>query len=83
MSSNKPSYTMLLHKWAQNAGRLQDITWEESSRGQNPHVVWTVILKLADQPIGSGSGNRKKVAKDRAAHQALAIMGIIQTGGPD
>lgn len=72
---------MLLHNWAQNAGRLQDITWEESSSGRKPNVVWTAILKIGGQPMGSGTGNRKKVARDRAAHQALAIMGVIQPGG--
>ncbi|KAG8951975.1 hypothetical protein FRC04_005308 [Tulasnella sp. 424] len=35
---------------------------------------------VVGQPMGFGTGHRKKIARDQAAHQALAIMGIIQPG---
>ncbi|KAG8972436.1 hypothetical protein FRC05_010029 [Tulasnella sp. 425] len=60
------------------------MAWEDVATGTNPNTTWTAIIRMGGQVIsnallviGSGSGTRKKEARNLAAREALVAMGIV------
>jgi len=50
--------------------------WEERVSGEHHNVLWTVTCKIDGEPLGTGSGPRKSVAKEEAARIALLALGV-------
>ncbi|KIO19716.1 hypothetical protein M407DRAFT_246080 [Tulasnella calospora MUT 4182] len=74
---------MLLHKWAQNNKILNSLSWVDVATGTNPFTTWTSVVKMDGKVLGSGSGARKKQARNSAAREALISMGIVDNISPD
>ncbi|KAG8914042.1 hypothetical protein FRC01_004248 [Tulasnella sp. 417] len=55
------------------------MSWEDVVTGKNPNVTWTSFLKT----VCSGTGARKKEARNAAARQALVLMGVLGDTAPD
>ncbi|KAF9520197.1 hypothetical protein BS47DRAFT_1387528 [Hydnum rufescens UP504] len=69
----------LLHKVLQ--GNKQDLTWKEEVHevSEAPrHVNWQVTAIVDGEAMGSGSAPKLRVAKARAAGQALINLGVIR-----
>ncbi|KAG8901912.1 hypothetical protein FRC00_003590 [Tulasnella sp. 408] len=64
---------------AQNSKLLNSLSWEDVATGTNPFTTWTSVVKM----LGSGSGGRKKQARNAAARQALIAMGVVDNLPPD
>jgi len=66
-------YVNLLHNWIQESehGLVTDITWGETSTGTDSDIRWTLVCRVKGEPKGTGTAQRKKLAKDIAAKEAL------------
>ncbi|KAG8947568.1 hypothetical protein FRC04_010618 [Tulasnella sp. 424] len=78
MDLHDSTYTMLLHNWAQINKMLNSLAWEDVATGTNPNLTWTSVIKMD----GSGSGARKKQARNLAARHALVALGIVDNTPP-
>ncbi len=73
-------------------GRLQEVLQERERVGPEYETIatagpdhareFTVVVKLRDELLGEGSGRSKRDAQQMAAREALARLGIVDTG-PD
>ncbi|KAF9451369.1 hypothetical protein P691DRAFT_773147 [Macrolepiota fuliginosa MF-IS2] len=63
-----------LNLYLQKRGRLTDLSWVDTSSGPRHEPQWTSICKIQGEPRGTGSGPKKRVARDIAANTALASL---------
>ncbi|KAI0348141.1 hypothetical protein BDW22DRAFT_1424354 [Trametopsis cervina] len=68
--------TVALNNHLQSTDRLAALVWAESTSGPAHAPVWTVVCKIDNVEMGSGTGAQKHVAKDAAAAQALRALGV-------
>ncbi|KAF9509336.1 hypothetical protein BS47DRAFT_1349344 [Hydnum rufescens UP504] len=78
-SITKAGHVRLLKNCLRNTN--WDLQWKEefvevSAETKSPHWEATVIVN--GDPLGSGSGPKLKVAKDRAAREALIALKMIK-----
>lgn len=65
-----------LNNYLQNRQEIHLLNWVETSTGPSSEAVWTVTCKIADEVKGVGVGPQKAAAKQLAAKQALAVLGV-------
>ncbi|KAF9513899.1 hypothetical protein BS47DRAFT_1343719 [Hydnum rufescens UP504] len=75
--SSTGGYTRQLHNLIQGSRGLHKMNWEERVSGADHNQQWIVTVYIDDAPLGTASGSRKNVAKDRAAREALIALGVI------
>ncbi|KAJ7269288.1 hypothetical protein B0H12DRAFT_31018 [Mycena haematopus] len=59
---------------AKRAGHT--VSWVESSSGPSHATKWTVECKVSGEVKGTGVADSKAAAKEEAAKQAVAALGI-------
>ncbi|KAG8750202.1 hypothetical protein FRC12_013020 [Ceratobasidium sp. 428] len=79
MSTPLEGNILRLHNGLQFQGRAPRLEWQESSEGPLHDCIWTSILRVDGQVMGTGQGAKKRVARDMAAGQALTHLGFNES----
>ncbi|THH02341.1 hypothetical protein EW026_g497 [Hermanssonia centrifuga] len=64
--------TVALNNYLQSQGQLTLLTWVDTPSGPAHAQRWTSVF--SGQPIGTGTGAQKFIARDMAADIALATL---------
>ncbi|KAK7063845.1 hypothetical protein R3P38DRAFT_2820763 [Favolaschia claudopus] len=65
-----------LNNYFQGKGAPHAVSWVEHSTGPSHAVKWTVQCKVSGEVIGTGTADTKAAAKEEAAKEALAALGV-------
>ncbi|KAG8906069.1 hypothetical protein FRB99_007657 [Tulasnella sp. 403] len=54
------------------------MVWDEESEGKSHEITWKMTLRVGDTVLGSGTGAKKKYAREEACKAALQRLGILK-----
>jgi ribonuclease-3 len=67
-----------LQEWAQGNGYFSPIYTLISEEGPDHQKLFTMEVRIGDQPFGRGKGTSKQIAEKAAAREALDNLGILE-----
>jgi len=74
--ANMPEYRLMLNNYIQRNPAAGALTWDCTSIGPRHAPEWTVIARINGVEYGRGVAQNQGVAKEAAAQQACAALGI-------
>ncbi|KAI0065869.1 hypothetical protein BV25DRAFT_1602236 [Artomyces pyxidatus] len=70
-------YPRDLNNYLQATRQAHLLTWRFEQTGPNNAALHTALALLNGQPIGTGTGVTRNIAKAAASHDALLKLGVI------
>ncbi|KAI8981197.1 hypothetical protein BD414DRAFT_538019 [Trametes punicea] len=61
----------------QKQGQGFALTWGEGHTGEGNNIQWTMICKINNEVMGTGTAPTKTAAKEEAAKQTLVKLGLL------